>query len=110
MNTDLKHLKTFSFPIALAIAGLVAFPLSGSGGLMADKSHNGPLPNESDWTLASKEGMHEDETDWTLARTEINEDEPDWTLAKKEEVQKEEVDWTLAKTKNEEDKTDWTLA
>ena len=110
MNTLLTKRKTFSFTTAVAIAGLLALSLSGSGWLMAENDHSGFFEDETDRTLASNKGIHEEDVDWTLARTEAEEDQTDWTLAKREVVQEEEVDWTLAKRDNEEDKTDWTLA
>lgn len=81
MNTPYTPLKFFSITLSLAIAGLLALPLSESGWLMAAKNHRGPVEEEIDWTLSSRENTAENEVDWTLAKTESEEDETDWTLA-----------------------------
>ena len=92
MNSNFNKIALYPWTLALALAGLIALPLSGNGVL---KGQPGPeIEDEVDWTLA-KEDPKEDEVDWTLAKEDPKEDEVDWTLAK-EEQEEEEVDWTLA--------------
>lgn len=110
MNTYHNNSKSFHFSMALAIAGLLALPLAGSGWLMNHSPYPASGEEEIDWTLADRDGTQEEEVDWTLAENKAEEDETDWTLAKKDEAQEDEVDWTLAKNDTEEDETDWTLA
>jgi hypothetical protein len=81
MNRHFTTSKPFSYTSTLAIVGLLALPLSGSGWLMTGNGHGGPFEDETDWALASSEGIQEKEVDWTLAMTEAEEDETDWTLA-----------------------------
>ena len=95
MNNYQNNSKSFHFSMALAIAGLLALPLAGSGWLMEGSTSHPSSDQEIDWTLADRDGTHED---------------VDWTLAKKDEAQEDEVDWTLAKNDTEEDETNWTLA
>jgi len=92
MNSNFNKTTLYPWALALALAGLIALPLSGNGVL---KGQPGPEVK--------------DEVDWTLAKEEIEDEEVDWTLAK-EETEEEEVDWTLAKEETEDDEVDWTLA
>jgi len=78
MNSNFNKTALYPWALALALAGLIALPLSGNGGLMGQ-----PGPEV------------EDEVDWALAKEETEEEEVDWTLAK-EKTEEEEVDWTLA--------------
>jgi len=64
------------------IAGFLALPLSGNGGLLERFSHLAPVEYETDQTLAHVPETEEPEVDWTLASKDTTEeDEVDWTLA-----------------------------
>ena len=52
MNRHLTTSKLFSYTSALAMVGLLALPLSGSGWLMSGNGHGGPFEDLTDWTLA----------------------------------------------------------
>ena len=95
MNANFTEKTKFHpWVLALAIAGLLALPLSGGG--MQDRVASGG-EEEVDWTLAKgKTETEEEEVDWTLANNEDKEDETDWTLASNDRNDEDEVDWTLA--------------
>lgn len=81
MKLNLTKSKLYSFTVSLAVMGLLAMLTGGSHGL---KGGSGPVSSgedETDWTLASTDEIHEEEVDWTLAKNKAEEDETDWTLA-----------------------------
>jgi hypothetical protein len=79
------------------IAGFLALPLSGNGGLLERFSHLAPVEYETGQTLAHEHEIEEPEVDWILASKDTSEeDEVDWTLASKDTTEEDEVDWTLA--------------
>lgn len=90
----------FGFGVGLAVLGLLVMPVVGSKVLKDGGGSVASIEDETDWTLASKDGIHEyeDEVDWTLAQNTTEEQETDWTLAKNDGVHghEEEIDWTLA--------------
>jgi hypothetical protein len=70
-----------SWILAGAIAGVLAFPLLGNGGLPERFTPLAAVEDETDWTLAHVTETEEPDVDWTLANNEDKEDETDWTLA-----------------------------
>jgi len=67
MKLNLTKSKLYGFIVGLAVLGLWAMPVSGSHGLKGGSSHVASSEDEPDWTLASKDGSHEEEVDWALA-------------------------------------------
>ena len=96
MKLNVTTSKLFGFTVGLAVLGLLAVPVVGSHGLKDGGSRVVSIEDETDWTLASKDGVYEEEPDWTLARNTGENEETDWTLASNDGIHEEEVDWTLA--------------
>ncbi len=82
--------------LVLTVAGFIALPLAGGGGLNERSTSPAAIEDETNRTLANGTEIEDPDVDWTLAKNEDKEDETDWTLARNNRIHEEDVDWTLA--------------
>ncbi|WNM58035.1 hypothetical protein [Candidatus Nitrospira allomarina] len=96
MKFTVTKSKLYGFAVGAAVLGLLAMPIVGPYGLKSGSVSVASIDDETDWTLANKDGTSEEEADWTLTKNKAGDDETDWTLASNNRSHEEEVDWTLA--------------